>query len=62
MATTRITFEGFFDAGGMVSVEREAAARAITEERQSWLPILEAWAAALDADKGDLLTIAWLDD
>jgi hypothetical protein len=61
MLTSRITFDRFFNAGGMGSVEREAAERAITKERLSWLPILEAWAAALDADKDDLFAIIYLD-
>jgi hypothetical protein len=57
MIATRITFDGFFNAGGMASVEREAAERAITEERQSWLPILEAWAAALNGTDNLLMQV-----
>jgi hypothetical protein len=59
MITTRMTLSGFLEDGGMVAVERQAAARAIADERQSWLPVLEAWAAALD-DDDDVIWHVWL--
>jgi hypothetical protein len=54
------TLHEFFNNGGMAAVERAAACRAIADERASWLPILEAWAAAL-GDDDDVLMVIWLD-
>jgi hypothetical protein len=39
------SFHEFMRTGGMLAREREAAARAIAEERRSWLGILEGYAA-----------------
>jgi len=37
-------------AGGVETFARRAAERAAAEERASWLPMLEAWAAQLTAE------------
>jgi hypothetical protein len=54
-----MTLNEFFHAGGMSAIEREAAQRAIKDERRLWLPMLEAWRVRLPAD--DLMMIVWLE-
>jgi hypothetical protein len=43
-----LSLNEFIASGGMQAKERAAAERAVTEERQFWLSILEAWACWLD--------------
>jgi hypothetical protein len=57
------SFHEFIRSGGMAAREREAAARAIAEERESWLAILEGYAATLpdDVPRDELLMRVILD-
>jgi hypothetical protein len=48
------------EAGGVEAFARAAAERARAEERASWLPMLEAWAAGLTGED-DPLAWAYLD-
>jgi hypothetical protein len=45
----------FFAQGGMAAIERDAAARAIAEERTYWLHVLEGALPALRDDDTDLM-------
>jgi hypothetical protein len=56
------SFSDFVATGGMTRRERDAAERAISEERRFWLPVLEAWATALREEGApDPLMSAMLD-
>lgn len=48
------------ERGGVARLEREAADRAILEERQFWLQILEAWLDHYDGKEVDLMVPAYL--
>ena len=55
-----INLGDLLSTGGIAAREHAAAERAIAEERRSWLPMLESWAAALKPED-DLQTRVWLD-
>jgi hypothetical protein len=55
-----ITFDKFFEQGGVEGFARAAALRAIAEERATWLPDVEAWLATL-GDDDDLMVRVYLD-
>lgn len=49
-----LSFDEFIAGGGMQGIERAAAERAVAGERETWLRILQAWAALLNGED-DLL-------
>jgi hypothetical protein len=64
MDDNRKDFDAFVRAGGMLGRERRAAADAIREEQEYWLPILEAIVAKLviddDGDSDSLFMASYL--
>jgi hypothetical protein len=57
----RYSPHGFIQTGGMMAVEQEAAAEAIRDARESWLPTLESFVAE-HVEEGDLITRFILDE